>query len=260
MRGFAACLSYRFLVGKIKRKKKSFLIYKQHIARTLQYWDLRRQSCNCLWSTEIHFPSRSGVDSAERSWWRWAEEKNRRFSSLELLLIIIIIIISRSQAVSVNTEIEIEWVKTCFDSEGTIKKMPWSHLKAGQGDLKGNIQRPVHDSGYGLHEGHEEKREPHDADQQHHNHPSHSVLHHFLLLLASRLGVPLRTNEIRDVKDAPLRLCCCTPDSCLCKSALGTKTFRTGGPSLLKPVRHWTDIFKCTAGNRDHHIQEKLLR
>lgn len=113
-------------------------------------------------------------------------------------------------------------------------KTLWPHLKAGQGDLKRNIQRPVHDSGYGLHEGHEEEREPHDAYQQHHNHPSHSVLHHFLLLLAPRLGVPLQANEIREVKDAPLRLC-------WCKNASGTKT---AGPHLLKPVRHWTNIFQ----------------
>lgn len=110
-----------------------------------------------------------------------------------------------------------------------MKKTQRPHLKAGQGDLKRNIQRPVHDSGYGLHEGHEEEREPHDADQQHHNHPSHPILHHFLLLLASRLGVPLQANEIREVKDAPLRLC-------RRKSALGTKTLRMGGPHLNKHV------------------------
>lgn len=71
------------------------------------------------------------------------------------------------------------------------------HLKASQGDFKRNIQRRVDDSGYRFNEGHEEQREPDDADQQHHNHASHPVLYHLLLLLASRLRIPLQEDEIK---------------------------------------------------------------
>lgn len=71
------------------------------------------------------------------------------------------------------------------------------HLEASQSDFKRNIQWCVDNSGNRLNEGHEEQREPDDTDQKGYNHPSHPVLHHLLLLLASRLGIPLQRIEIK---------------------------------------------------------------
>lgn len=71
------------------------------------------------------------------------------------------------------------------------------HLETSQGDLEGNVQRSVDDSRDGLDEGHEEQREPDDTDEQHHDHPSHPVLHHLLLLLSPWLWIPLHRREIR---------------------------------------------------------------
>lgn len=79
----------------------------------------------------------------------------------------------------------IQWQKLC------------PHLEASQSDFKRNIQRWVDDPGNRLNEGHEEQREPDDTDQKDYNHPSHPVLHHLLLLLASRLGIPLQRVETK---------------------------------------------------------------
>lgn len=73
-----------------------------------------------------------------------------------------------------------------------------SHLETSQGDLEGNVQRAVDDAGDGLDQGHEEQREPDDADEQHHDHPAHPVLHHLLLLLPPRLRVPLQRREMKE--------------------------------------------------------------
>lgn len=70
------------------------------------------------------------------------------------------------------------------------------HLEPSQGDLERDVQRPVDHPRHGLDEGHEEQREPDDADEQHHDHASHAVLHHLLLLLSSWLRVPLQHQEI----------------------------------------------------------------
>lgn len=72
------------------------------------------------------------------------------------------------------------------------------YLKASQCDFKWHVQWPVDDSSDRLNEGHEEQWEPDDTDQQHYNHPSHPILHHLLLLLASRLGIPLWRDEMKD--------------------------------------------------------------
>lgn len=72
------------------------------------------------------------------------------------------------------------------------------YLKASQCDFKWHVQWPVDDSSYRLNEGHEEQWEPDDTDQQHYNHPSHAIFHHLLLLLASRLGIPLWRDEMKD--------------------------------------------------------------
>lgn len=71
------------------------------------------------------------------------------------------------------------------------------HLETGQGDLERNVQRSVDNSRDRLNEGHEEQREPDDTDEQHHDHPSHPVLHHLLLLLSPWLWIPLHRREIR---------------------------------------------------------------
>lgn len=90
--------------------------------------------------------------------------------------------------------------KDPFQPRWVDNEMRQTHLKASQRDREGDVQRAVHHSSHRLDEGHEEQREPHNADKQHHDHASHSVLHHFLLLLASRLRVPLCTNHIQKSK------------------------------------------------------------
>ena len=67
----------------------------------------------------------------------------------------------------------------------------WLYLEPGQGDLQRDIQRFVDHSGHRLDQRHEEQREPHDADEERHDHPSHPILHHLLLFLPSGLRVPL---------------------------------------------------------------------
>jgi len=68
------------------------------------------------------------------------------------------------------------------------------YLEPAQCDGQRDIDWSVVDAGNRLNERHEEQREPDDADQQQNDQTPHPVLHYPLLLLTTRLRVPLRTS------------------------------------------------------------------
>lgn len=63
----------------------------------------------------------------------------------------------------------------------------YPYLEACKREANRDVQRCIDDACYWFDQRHEEQREPDDADEQHNDHATHSVLHHLLLLLTPRL-------------------------------------------------------------------------
>ena len=90
------------------------------------------------------------------------------------------------------------WIKIFRDFNKHIKQLiQWDirsheYLKSSQLESDGHVQGFVDHPGHRLDQGHEEQREPDDADEQHDDHAPHPILHHLLLLLPPRLRVALQ--------------------------------------------------------------------
>lgn len=77
------------------------------------------------------------------------------------------------------------------------------YLVPSQGDCDGDIQGLVDHSSDRLDQGHEEKRKPDDADEQHDDHAPHAILYHLLLFLPPRLRVSLQRKSSQRLSAIP---------------------------------------------------------